>query len=74
MVDRERPKLFSRLETLLLFYERKVKVLPPYSPVADLADAKLLAERQAPGRTLQGHPLCPAALRTDGDGKILTPF
>jgi hypothetical protein len=45
MVDRERPKLFGRLETLLLFYDRKVKVLVPYSPVASLADAKTLAER-----------------------------
>lgn len=45
MVDRSRPNVFGRLETLLLFYERKVKVLVPYSPVAKLDDAKALAER-----------------------------
>jgi len=45
MIDYSRPGVFGRLETLLLFYERKVKVLAPYSPVASLADAPLLAER-----------------------------
>jgi len=45
MVDRDRPKVFSRLETLLLFYERKVKVLAPYRPVSSLGEAPLLAGR-----------------------------
>ncbi len=45
MVDFERAKPFGRLETLLLFYERKVKVLPLYSPVRSLAEAPQLAER-----------------------------
>ncbi|MDR3641416.1 MAG: DUF2064 domain-containing protein [Humidesulfovibrio sp.] len=45
MVDQERPNVFGRLETLLLFYERKVKVLAPYSPVASLDDAPALATR-----------------------------
>ncbi|MDP3427565.1 MAG: hypothetical protein Q8S17_09340 [Humidesulfovibrio sp.] len=44
-VDRHRPALFHRLETLLLFYERKVRVLPPYAPVTTLEQAKTLAER-----------------------------
>jgi Uncharacterized protein conserved in bacteria (DUF2064). len=45
MVDQSRPGVFTRMETLLLFYERKVKVLPPYSPVTSPDDAPLLAER-----------------------------
>jgi len=45
MVDHNRPGLFTRMETLLLFYERKVKVLASYSPVVSLADAPALAER-----------------------------
>ena len=45
MVDFDRPKVFERLETLLLFYERKVKVLAPYSPVSNLEAAKELAAR-----------------------------
>jgi hypothetical protein len=45
MVDQSRPNVFGRLETLLLFYERKVKVLAPYSPVASLDDVQALAER-----------------------------
>jgi hypothetical protein len=45
MVDRDRPNVFGRLETLLLFYERKVKVLAPYSPVSSLNAAPSLAER-----------------------------
>lgn len=36
MVDDERPGHFGRLETLLLFYERKVATLPPYAPVEAL--------------------------------------
>lgn len=44
-VDRDRPALFRRLETLLLFYERKVRVLPPYAPVTSLEQAKVLSER-----------------------------
>jgi hypothetical protein len=44
-VDRHRPALFHRLETLLLFYERKVRVLPPYAPVSGFEQAKALAER-----------------------------
>lgn len=45
LVDYTRPGLFGRLETLILFYDRKVKALPPYSPVAALTDAASLAER-----------------------------
>jgi len=45
MVDRTRPNVYGRLETLLLFYERKVAVLAPYSPVTSLADAPALVER-----------------------------
>jgi hypothetical protein len=45
MVDDQRPGHFGRLETLLLFYERKVKALTPYSPVASLADTSALAAR-----------------------------
>jgi len=41
MVDRDRPNVFGRLETLLLFYERKVKVL-----------AELLVEAPRPGRAI----------------------
>ncbi|MDP2848769.1 MAG: hypothetical protein Q8O35_11355 [Humidesulfovibrio sp.] len=45
MVDHERPNVFGRLETLLLFYERKVKVLAPYSPVSTLDSIPALVER-----------------------------
>jgi len=45
MVDQNRPNLFSRMETLLLFYERNVKTLAPYAPVATLDDAAALAAR-----------------------------
>jgi len=45
MVDQDRPNLFERLETLLLFYERKVKVLAPYSPIAHPDQAPALAHR-----------------------------
>ena len=44
-VDRGRPALFHRLETLVLFYERKVRVLPEYSPVRSLDQCPALAER-----------------------------
>ena len=50
MVDFDRPKVFERLETLLLFYERKVKVLAPYSPVSRLDAAPELAARCAETR------------------------
>ena len=50
MVDFDRPKVFERLETLLLFYERKVKVLAPYSPVSSLDAAPKLAARCADTR------------------------
>lgn len=45
MVDRSRPNVYGRLETLLLFYERKVRVLPPYGPVTSLDNAAALVER-----------------------------
>jgi len=44
-VDQDRPGHFTRLETLLLFLERKVRVLPAYRPVARLDEAGALAER-----------------------------
>ena len=44
-VDHDRPALFSRLETLILFYARNVHVLPPYAPVTDLAQCPELARR-----------------------------
>lgn len=44
-VDHDRPGLFSRLETMLLFYARKVRVLPPYAPVASLDQCPELAAR-----------------------------
>ncbi|MBU1229651.1 MAG: hypothetical protein KKA55_02350 [Proteobacteria bacterium] len=44
-VDHERPGLFNRLETLLLFYERKVHVLPAYAPVTSLDQSAALAAR-----------------------------
>ncbi len=44
-VDRDRPDLFRRLETLILFYARNVHVLPEYSPVSALDQAPALAER-----------------------------
>jgi hypothetical protein len=44
-VGRERPALFHRLETLLLFYERKVRVLPQYAPVTSLGQCQDLAAR-----------------------------
>lgn len=49
-VDRDRPNAFGRMETLLLFYERKVKTLEPYAPVSDLAQAGELAARCADTR------------------------
>lgn len=45
LVDRDRPNVFGRLETLLLFYERKVKVLAPYEPVSSLDATCQLAAR-----------------------------
>jgi glycosyltransferase A (GT-A) superfamily protein (DUF2064 family) len=47
LVDYSRPGVFERVETLVLFHERKVKVLPPYRPVAALTDAAELAGRCA---------------------------
>lgn len=44
-VDRGRPNLFHRLETMILFYERKVRVLPQYAPVTSLDQCKALAQR-----------------------------
>ncbi|MBU1039859.1 MAG: hypothetical protein KKF77_02010 [Proteobacteria bacterium] len=44
-VDRDRPALFTRLETMLLFYERKVRILPPYAPITAIEQAKDLAAR-----------------------------
>lgn len=45
MVDPERPQFFRRLETLLLFYERTVTVLPPHSAVAGPGDVPGLVAR-----------------------------
>lgn len=50
LVDHNRPGVFGRLETLLLFYERKVKVLAPYNHLTALADAPALAARCADTR------------------------
>jgi hypothetical protein len=44
-VGRDRPALFRRLETLILFYERKLRVLPQYAPVTSLDQSPALAER-----------------------------
>ena len=44
-VERGRPGLFRRLETLMLFYARNVHVLPAYAPVASLGDCAALVER-----------------------------
>ncbi|MDQ7834123.1 MAG: DUF2064 domain-containing protein [Humidesulfovibrio sp.] len=44
-VDRARPALFRRLETLMLFYERKVHILPEYAPITDLTQCPALVER-----------------------------
>lgn len=44
-VVRDRPALFRRLETLILFYERKLRVLPQYAPVTSLDQCPALAER-----------------------------
>ena len=44
-VDRDRPALFRRLETLILFYERKVRVLPGYASITALDQCPALAER-----------------------------
>lgn len=44
-VDHQRPGLFHRLETLLLFYERKVHLLPEYAPVTALDQCAALAAR-----------------------------
>lgn len=49
-VDRAREKYFSRLETFILFFERKVHVLPPYTPVRSLDDAAALVARTADTR------------------------
>ncbi len=49
-VDRGRDKFFTRLETYLLFFERKLNVLPPYRPIRSLDEAGLLAERCADTR------------------------
>jgi len=43
--DRDRPDLFNRLETLILFYERQLRLLPPYAPITALDQAAALAER-----------------------------
>jgi hypothetical protein len=45
LVDHNRPNVFGRLETLLLFYERKVKILAPYEPVSALDATRQLAVR-----------------------------
>lgn len=45
MVDPDKPKLFGRMETLLLFYERTVTVLAPRSPVAAPEDVPALVAR-----------------------------
>lgn len=45
MVDPDTPKLFGRMETLLLFYERTVTVLPPHSPVSGPGDIAALVDR-----------------------------
>lgn len=45
MVEPERPEYFKRLETLILFYDRKVKPLAPYSPLTSLNDAAAYVER-----------------------------
>jgi hypothetical protein len=44
-VDQNRPGYFNRLETLLLFLERKVRILQEYSPVTGLHEAARLAAR-----------------------------
>ncbi len=44
-VVRDRPGLFRRLETLLLFYERKLRVLPEYASITALDQCPALAER-----------------------------
>lgn len=44
-VDLDRPGYFTRLETLLLFLDRKVRVLPAYRPVGCLDEAAALAAR-----------------------------
>lgn len=45
LVDQNRPGACDRMRDLLLFYERKLKMLAPYSPVTSLDDAAALAER-----------------------------
>jgi hypothetical protein len=45
LVDHNRPNVFRRLETLLLFYQRKVKILAPYEPVSTLDATCQLAVR-----------------------------
>lgn len=49
-VERSRDKFFTRLETLILFFERKLKLLPAYLPVRSLDDAACLAARCADTR------------------------
>lgn len=66
MMDHERPNVFSRLETLLLFYERKVKILAPYSPIRSLEEAPILAERCKGTRFAQLPSVRLAAERTGG--------
>lgn len=44
-VAQDRPGYFTRLETLLLFLERKVRVLPQYRPLASLDQCAELAGR-----------------------------
>lgn len=46
-VDRSRDQLFTRLETYMLFFERRLKIMPPYRPIRSLDDAALLAGRCA---------------------------
>ena len=45
LIDQDRPKTCERMQNLLVFYERKLKMLPPYSPVTSLDEAAALAER-----------------------------
>jgi hypothetical protein len=63
-VDRDRPALFRRLETLMLFYERKVRVLPEYAPVTDLGQCGSLVERCRDTRFAQLPSLRLAAERS----------
>ena len=62
-VDRDRPGLFRRLETLILFYERKVRVLPPYASITALDQCPALVERCRDTRFAQLPSLRLAAQR-----------